>query len=133
MTKKQVQLYKKTHYVFKAQKTTLIVKIGKHSADLVKFLKKNKIETFAIITAWNPKGVSTDIINTAKNTELAKILRNYDLKFKNGCGIGDDIRWAPEHSYFIENISLEFAEELSRQFKQNAYVFGTPHKALLKF
>ena len=86
------------------------------------------LNSWAFITAWNP---SPEILSPEENRNRNKNLENdiikFGLKYSNGIGISADEQWS-EKSFFIENISLDNANELAAKYGQLAYVFGTKNE-----
>ena len=86
------------------------------------------MNSWAFITAWNP---SPEILpleeNRIRNKNLEDDIIKLGLKYSIGIGISADERWA-EESFFIENISLDKANEWAAKYKQLAYVFGNKNE-----
>jgi hypothetical protein len=84
----------------------------------------NNLQNWAFITAWNP---SPDIFsleeNQSRNQELERGIKQLGLEYSLGVGISEDEKWF-EESFFIENIGLDKANELSCKYGQLAFVFG---------
>ena len=102
--------------------TEFIIKI-----DII-ILEVQLFNSWAFITAWNP---SPEILSPEENRNRNKNLENdiikFGLKYSNGIGISADEQWS-EKSFFIENISLDNANELAAKYGQLAYVFGTKNE-----
>lgn len=61
--------------------------------------------------------------NKFRNIELKKDIEKLALIYVDGLGISNDGKWS-EDSFFIENISIEKANELAKKYGQLAFVFG---------
>lgn len=116
--------FEETHQAF--LNTTYSVK-GNYNFDIkVNCIidKANHLDSFAFITAWNPlPEILSFEENQNRNIELKKDVENLNLKCVDGIGVSDDGKWS-EESYFIENISLEKANELAKKYGQLAFIFG---------
>lgn len=104
------------------------IHIAKKNDQLIAFLIDNNIQSWAIITAWNPQSeLMSAVANSAVNVKLFKEMENLNYSFEVALGIpSKESNWKQEESFFIKNISLEEACELGNKFKQKAIVFGTP-------
>jgi len=103
-------------------KTEFIIKINTIISEV------ESLNSWAFITAWNP---SPEILNIEENRIRNKNLEDdiikLGLKYSNGIGISADEQWS-EESFFIENISLDKANEWAAKYKQLAYVFGNKNE-----
>lgn len=100
------------------QSPVIDIKINQNNTEL------NKLENWAFITAWNPHPeISYLIENQSRNKRLEKDIKQLGLKYCLGIGISEDQKWS-EESFFIENIDLGKANELSSKFGQLAFVYG---------
>lgn len=106
--------------------TTFQLKINQSNAAFDQFLKKEKVENWAYITAWNPDAQAhSDKENAHFNTLLEQKLTDLGLAYLKGFGVpekGSD--WQPEASFLILGIKLENALNLGKQFNQAAIVCG---------
>lgn len=94
-------------------------------------------EGWAYITACNPLGSAcSDDDNCELHEELQREVAFRVLKSLSGRGQGTDGDWPAEESLLIFGIGRAEAEELGRQFRQNAIVWVDPdnltHLVLLK-
>ena len=86
--------------------------------------KVNHLDSYAFITAWNPLPEILSLeSNKFRNIELKKDIEKLALIYVDGLGISNDGKWS-EDSFFIENISIEKANELAKKYGQLAFVFG---------
>lgn len=83
------------------------------------------LESWAFITAWNP---SPEILkleeNKNRNQNLEEDINSLGLRYCHAIGISEDEKWS-EESFFIENITLDRANELAAKYEQLAFVYGT--------
>ena len=86
--------------------------------------KANHLDSYAFITAWNPLPVILSLEeNRKRNQELENELISNGMDYSQGIGISADGNWS-EESFFVENISIEKANELAKKYGQLAFVFG---------
>lgn len=103
--------------------------IGQLNTDFQSYLSVSKIDTWAVITAWNPYSkLKTDQENQFAQDQLMASL--IDFTYYQAVGIPDaSQKWSPEESLFVLNISKAKAVALGQQFEQNALVFGQADSA----
>lgn len=103
--------------------------IGQFNTDFQTYLRASNIDTWAIITAWNPYSkLKTDQENQFAQDQLMASL--IDFTYYQAVGIPDaSQKWSPEESLFVLNISKAKAVALGQQFEQNALVFGQADSA----
>ena len=83
-----------------------------------------QLNSWAFITAWNPSPKILSLEeNKNRNQNLEDDIISFGLKYSNGIGISEDEKWF-EESFFIENISLEKANEWAVKQGQLAFVYG---------
>lgn len=106
------------------------IKIGEPNRDLDILLESRQAQSWAFITAWNPK---SSLLSTKENDwrhqKLVQIVENTGYSYFEGKGIGNNHDWEPEASLLILGISKTEALELGRQFGQHAIVFGEKGRA----
>jgi hypothetical protein len=124
MTKEETyKAFAETNFIVKPTKDrSIVLKIDETTDDLQTFFPG--IETWAFITAWNPLPLVLSLEeNRKRNEELENELKNNGLQYTLGLGISADEKWS-EESFFVENISIEKANELAKKYGQLAFVFG---------
>lgn len=83
-----------------------------------------QLNSWAFITAWNPLPEILSLEeNKNRNQNLEEDIISFGLKYCQGIGISEDEEWF-EESFFIENISLEKANEWALKQGQLAFVYG---------
>ena len=119
------QAYMETTYVVSHHETSFNLKIGAHDATFNHWCKEKGINTWAIITAFNPYSQAlTAHENEQLNTDLKHTVLAYGFVLNDAKGVPRDEHWDAEASFFIHNISLEQAQAIGILFKQNAIVYG---------
>ncbi len=125
MTLEFLEAYRQTTYVAATPRGELRIRIGEHHPKLDKLLAEHDAETWAYITAWNPKSEPlTEQENQARQEELEEELRDAGYAFFRGQGEADNGEWPPEDSVLVAGISREEAVRYGRSYRQNAIVYG---------
>ncbi len=98
------------------------IEIGKRSEALDALLAKHKLNSWAIITAYNPQAKLQDAaLNIAAQKELKEKLSDYLLI--EGMNIAEDEKWN-EPSFLVLGISSQMAKDVAEAFRQVAIVYG---------
>ena len=116
------QAFLETNYIAEIENNPIVLKIGETPENLIQRLPK--IKTWAFITAWNPHpDILTKSENDIRNNQLKVQLKDDGFIFYPGVGISKNEDWS-EDSFFIENIELETANDISLKFGQLAFLYG---------
>lgn len=100
----------------------IVLKIGEMPLQL--FSEYPQIKTWAFITAWNPlPDILTKPENNIRNNQLKVQLKEHGFIFYPGVGISKNEDWS-EDSFFIMNIDLERANDISLKYGQLAFLYG---------
>jgi hypothetical protein len=100
----------------------ITLKIGEVPSKL--FFDNSQIKTWAFITACNPlPDILTKSENEHRNNQLQVQLNDAGFTFHPGIGISKNEDWF-EDSFFIENIDLVTANDISLKFGQLAFLYG---------
>ncbi|MFA5669868.1 MAG: DUF3293 domain-containing protein [Balneolaceae bacterium] len=119
--------YSNTTYT--VHKLGINIRIGETGRKLNSLLKKNDVNSWAYITAWNPFSEELDAENNSKrNDRLLLEIKTKGLIYYIGTGVPDKGDWTPEESFLILGISLIDAKSLGKHFEQNAIIFGELNK-----
>ncbi len=101
------------------------LKIDSYNTEFNKWCIEKDINSWAIITAFNPFSQEfTKNKNEELNYRLKELILKSGFSFNDAKGIPSDINWDAEESFFIHNISLKKAQELGVFFEQNAIVYA---------
>ena len=100
----------------------MVLKIGEIPERLLSDF--SQIRTWAFITAWNPlPDILSKSENDRRNSQLKDQLINEGFIFHPGIGVSKNEDWS-EDSFFIENIDLERANDISLKYGQLAFLYG---------
>ena len=125
------QAYLETDYIV-SDDPPLLLTIGEPSDDARILLASFGVQTAAFVTAWNP---GSQLLSDGENEERQlRLLDEIEKRRMNYLlGSGERADWR-EYSYFVLGITREDADQLARQFQQNAYVWldesGIPELAV---
>lgn len=124
------QIYLDTLYSIFFEEQEYIINIDKHPPkEINALLEKTKNKSGIILTAWNPRGAKTSIVNNKKNNiELSNELKNNNFIYYNALGKSNDVSWVSEESFFILDVNKEQAELLAVKYQQNAYLWLEKNK-----
>lgn len=119
-----MQAYRATVYEVALPDQLISLFIDRFNQSLYKFYQSAKIDQMAIITAYNPRSeICLDSINQKNQKNLNQTLRSKNYSFFNGKNIDPSHQWIDEPSFCVVNISNIAAQQLARQYHQNAIVF----------
>lgn len=117
--------YRQAVYVIIAGTSEMHFHVGKFSPEIDALLADYNAETFAFITAHNPRSkVLTHAENQVRQSALREILRAENLHFLEGYGADERELWERENSFLVFDIARERAVEIGRKYEQNAIVWG---------
>ena len=118
-----IAAYRATAYHVAAD-PPLALRVGVRLPASDDLLQRHGVRSAAFLTAWNPLGQALDrSANDAAQVRLAQDVTAMGLTWLPGEGRGHDTEWPPEHSLFILGIGRSPAIDLSRRFRQNAFVW----------
>lgn len=101
------------------------IRVGARSEDADSLLAAAGAESWAFITAANPRSVPlADAENAARMARLEEIVVRRGLVHHRGAGVGAEAGWPPEPSLLVLGLSEAEAVALARQFDQLAILVG---------
>lgn len=118
-----IQAYKNTHYKTESGFT---LHVDSRAPELDELLSNSGLNAAIFITAWNPfSEVKSDIENKELNNQLRDDLLDLTSEGNIIPGFGEDPtgEWPGEESFLVLGISREMGINLSRKYRQNAFVF----------
>lgn len=119
-----LQAYLRTTYVADPPGGPIHLRIGENSAALDALLRQTHHQTWAFVSACNPRSQPLCAAeNALRHEALLARVRTLGLPFYAGRGVADDGGWI-EESLLILGISEADALALGRAFVQNAVVVG---------
>jgi hypothetical protein len=131
-----LQAYRETEYrVFGT--VPAVLRIGVHCADLAVLHRAHQTTCSAFVTACNPQGqVVPDRLNARQQQALVAEVARRGLAAIPGIGVHPSGDWRGEPSFLVPGLERGAAEELGRQFAQNAIVWcgadAVPELVLLR-
>ena len=120
-----LQAYRETEYRV-SHDSHLVLRVDEPNKALDALLVDRDVTTAAFITAWNP--LSQPVSKSENDIAQARLqfeVMALGLDVLPGEGVGRDGTWPPEPSLLVFGISLDRAKQLSRTYKQNAFVWLT--------
>ncbi|MCF7353902.1 DUF3293 domain-containing protein [Vibrio sp. CK2-1] len=123
-----IETYQKTCYRVDIDGQVFELFIEQPNSPFAACCQQNKIQQWAIITAYNPYSNSTsEPLNQQANIALSNELQALGYEFYRGDGVPDSSEWSIEKGFWIANIELAIAKKLAIKYQQNAFVFGDSH------
>ncbi|HCH03208.1 MAG TPA: DUF3293 domain-containing protein [Vibrio sp.] len=123
--KELVEAYQQTCYRVEIDRQAFKLFIGQPNIQFSAYCQQNKIQQWAIITAYNPYSNPTaEPLNQQANIALSNELQALGYEFYRGDGMPDSSDWSIEKGFWIANIELITAKNLAIKYQQNAFVFG---------
>jgi hypothetical protein len=115
----------------------IILQVGVRSAQLAILQQVHRTDCSAFVTACNPLGVLIDdAVNTQRQEALAAEISRLGHIAIGGLGQHPTGQWPAEPSFLVLGLSRAGAQQLGRQFEQNAVLWAnadaTPQLLLLR-
>ena len=135
--REKYEAYRKAEYRFVYCTKLITVRTGEVSAELLKIYSEISLSSGVFITAYNPFGRrrSTSENDTA-NKRLLLDLGKLTSYITDGEWVDSSSDWSIEKSFFAFGVSLDTANDLGRQYQQDALVWTGPdaftHLVLLR-
>ena len=120
------EAYIRTDYIIHIDSSTdYILNIGIQNLTWNQFLIDSNFSFYFFITAWNPFSESkSETENNKANLLLRTKLLDLSLILYDGVGKSWDSNWY-ENSFCVLGGDINLANELGREFNQNAIVYGS--------
>jgi hypothetical protein len=118
--------FKSTVYEFRVEEKSYSLEFSSNNSEFVsEVLEKFKIESFGIVTAYNPNAkIQSEKDNIKANLLLAKEIRTLKLDFFYGLNIDKKNEWPNETSFLIWPINEENLRSIGQKFEQVATIIG---------
>ena len=117
--------YQATDYRVSGAAGPFSIRCGESCGPLDALLAAAKAESWAVITASNPRSVRlADAENRRRHEALVDAVRRRGLAHHPAIGVGDDGSWPAEHGLLVLGIDAAEAVALGRAFEQLAVVVG---------
>jgi hypothetical protein len=102
----------------------LVLRIGQRSKELATLYQKYEEASAAVLTAWNPCSERlSDAENEATQSALISKINQLTLRHQPGHGVDPTGKWPSEPSQLVLGLDLQAADSLSREFRQNGFVW----------
>jgi len=102
-----------------------VLQVGVRSAQLARLHQLHQTDSSAFVTACNPLGEMTaEALNAQHQAALAAELSRQGRTAIAGIGEHPAGGWPAEPSYLVLGLTREAAQQLGRQFAQNAIVWA---------
>ena len=119
-----VRAYREAIYIVNEGDDAIALKVGEVSHALAALMRVHKIQTAAIITAYNPYSeIQPSAENERQQKALEAALKPKSIACFDAIGSDPEGKWEPEASTLALGISLVDAERLADQFGQNAFIW----------
>jgi len=119
------EMYRLAIYVVEDGDVRFVIRLGRENRELEAHLAENSLGSWAFLTAYNPNSTPTpENVNLEAQDRLAERLTHVGHRYLHGYGTSESGDWPPEASFFVEDISLDAAIELGREFCQSAILWG---------
>lgn len=130
--KKLIASYCQTQYWVSIGCEQLVVCIGHYSERVKSLLTQSTAFCSAIVTAYNPYSqLNNENQNCFANELLRDFLVRNHYRFLESLNVDPTQTWPPEKSFFIFDLGLHTAQDIGRQFGQNAIVW-VDHDAIAR-
>ncbi len=119
-----VLAYRQTEYRVLGSLPALL-QVGVHCAQLALLHRKFRTDCSAFVTACNPWGERVaDALNAGRQAALAAQLSRQGCVAIEGIGQHPTGEWPAEASYLVPGLPRNAAQQLGRQFEQNAILWA---------
>lgn len=119
------EMYRLAVYVVEDGDVRFVIRLGRENHELDAHLAEHSLGSWAFLTAYNPNSTPTpENINLEAQARLAEQLTQAGHRYLRGYGTSESGDWPPEASFFVEDISLDDAVELGREYCQSAILWG---------
>ena len=117
--------YLQARYRFGAGSDAIELHPGQHCVMLQRWMQDGGLRCAAVLTAFNPGSrPDSTAANLAAQRELRAAIGTGGLPFLEGQNLDPQGRWPPEDSLLIGNLALDDAREISRRFRQLAFLWS---------
>lgn len=132
-----VAAYCGAEYHVETEREAFAFRIRQHSPALARLLAETGQSQAFFVTGHNPLSEPQDpATNRAANARLQHRLEVLAAHVYSAVGTDPDGEWPPEPGYLALGVSLAAAQEIGREFRQNAIVWigadAVPELALLR-
>ncbi|TVS10748.1 MAG: DUF3293 domain-containing protein [Wenzhouxiangella sp.] len=117
-----VELYRQADY---RVDRGFVLRVDHPGVELARWHARQGVDCSAFVTACNPRGQQLDEQSNRRRTaRLEAVLAESGRVFVPGVGQDPSGDWPGEASFLVAGLSLAAAQDLGRQFAQNAVVWS---------
>jgi len=116
--------YCNTTYRVEMAEGALDIRVGESSERLDTLLRQQAAQSWAFVTAQNPRSQRTEVENERRQQALKRRVTRMGSVYFEGRAISPANDWPAEESLLILGIPVEVARALGRSFGQFAIVAG---------
>ncbi|GKS68452.1 protein of unknown function [Nitrosomonas sp. PY1] len=122
--KKLIASYYQTQYWVSIEREKVVVFIDRYSERIKSLLIQFGASCAAIVTAYNSYSqLSSENANCFANELLRNFLAQNHYHFLESLNVDPTQTWPPEKSFFVFGLEFHAAQNIGRQFDQNAIVW----------
>jgi hypothetical protein len=104
---------------------TLTMRIGARSPALDALLLQHQAQTFAYLTADNPRSTTLDApINHERYAQLCADIERLGRPYLPGLATSDELLWEPERCLFVLDLAMADLRALGAKYQQDVAVVG---------
>jgi hypothetical protein len=119
-----VRAYREAIYIVNEGEEAISLRVGEVNHELAKFMRLRKVQTAAVLTAYNPYSQLKSLEeNESSQAKLINALSLKSIAFINAIGTDSKGEWDSEPSVLALGISLQDAEILADEYGQNAFIW----------
>lgn len=119
-----VRAYREAIYIVNEGDETISLRVGEASHELVKLMCLHKVQTAALLTAYNPYSQPKSLEeNESSQSKLKNTLSLKAISCIDAIGTDAKGEWDSEPSVLALGISLQDAEILADEYSQNAFIW----------
>src|SRR5437867_6552878 len=113
--------YETTTFTANLDGTVVPIRPGARHPELDRLLSSRHVDSWAFITAWNPRSqLLSSSENDGRHEQLKRDVAELGLHAVEGHGIPADSNWLPERGLIVLGIAERDAVALGRRYGQSA-------------
>lgn len=114
-----------SYHIHLSTGAALTLRIGARSPALDALLLQYQAQTFAYLTAYNPRSTTLDAhTNRERHARLLADIRQLGLRYLPGTATSDKLLWEPERCLFVPDLAIADLHALGAKYQQDVAVVG---------